>query len=120
MTHVYAELRVHRGKTEPYALTIRDGAGALINLDAKSLTLTVRRELGDVAIATKTTGAGITHRADQAGAGKGLADVLFAPADFTALPNRRQVLVYDVELVDGASEYQAVWGRLELLPVVTT
>jgi hypothetical protein len=103
-------LATYRGDNESFTITVRDAAGALVNLTGATLRFTAKYRASDLdaaAIFSKTTGAGITHAADQAGVGKGLATVALVPGDTTTLP-APLVVVWDCQLRDAAANVQTV------------
>jgi hypothetical protein len=105
-------LATYRGDNESFTVTVRDPAGAVVALTGATLRFTAKYRPSDVdadAIITKVTGAGITHDADQVGAGKGKATIAFVPSD-TATLAAPIVLVWDVQLRDAATLVQTVAG----------
>jgi hypothetical protein len=107
-----SRLATYRGDNETFSVIVRDPAGTVVALTGATLRFTAKYRASDVdddALITKTTGAGITHDADQVGAGKGKATIAFVPAD-TATLAAPLVLVWDVQLQDAATLVQTVAG----------
>lgn len=104
------KLATFRGDNESFSVTVRDPAGALIDLTGATLRFTAKYRAGDLdvdSVITKTTGSGITHAADQPGVGKGIATIALLPADTVDLA-APLVLIWDVQLRDAATLVQTV------------
>lgn len=114
------DLTIEHGATKTFALVILQG-GANLDLTGKVLRFSAKRDHAapGAPLIAKSTGAGIVHDADQPGVGKGKATLTLLPADTSALPNRRQILRWDVQVEDGANRYPALVGRIEVAPEVS-
>jgi hypothetical protein len=110
-----------RGDDKTITIAVSDAGGA-VDLTGTTLWFTAKRSLAeaDPGLFQKRTGSGITHRA-QVGADLGKADVAIAPADTAGLPAFRTTLLWDVQLVDGATGkvYTVASGTLTVDPDAT-
>jgi hypothetical protein len=103
-------LATFRGDDETFVITVLDEAGDPLALTGATLRFTAKRRATDPdadLVISKTTGAGITHDADQVGAGKGKATIALVPGDTSALTGPT-VLVWDLQLQDASTLVQTV------------
>lgn len=97
-------LSVVKGKAKNIRLTVRDRDGALVDLTGKTVRFSAKSSFSsaDPATISKSSGAGITHDANQNAGGQGLATMLLSPAD-TANVGKGS-LVVELELIQTAGE----------------
>jgi hypothetical protein len=118
-------LATGRGRGQTFLLEVTDAAGEPIDLvsNGRELRFSAKYAIGDPDPPTifKESGAGITPHADQAGAGRGLADLRLVPADTAAIGDGERAVFLDcqLELVIVAGEPEVVdTGVLGVYPVV--
>jgi hypothetical protein len=112
------DISIPHGDKRTFAIAITAGGTPLPLTGGKTLRFQAKRTHDQVtALIAKATGSGITHDPDQ-GANPGKATLALDPADTSALPNRRTILVFDVEVDDGADPFTAISGTLEIRPEV--
>jgi hypothetical protein len=118
-------LATGRGRASTYLLQVRDAEGELIDLvtNGRELRFSAKLAIGDAdpPLIYKENGAGITPAADQAGAGRGLAELRLVPADTAAIGDGERAVFLDcqLELVIVAGEPEVVdSGVLGVYPVV--
>lgn len=111
------DLSMRRGDTLRIDHTVTQG-GAALNLTGKTLRFTAKRSHADgdaAAVFTKMIGSGITVT----NAVGGLASTTISPADTSGLPALAQLLVWDLQLVDGSNVYTVETGTLLVSPDVS-
>lgn len=107
-------LQVGKGRTKAWLLTASDTTGLLdLSVNGRSLRFRVRYNESDPdpPALLKSTGAGITHDADQV-AHKGQATLQLLPADTNALTANR--LWYELDMLEGGDVYELAKGTLWL------
>lgn len=113
-----SRLRMIRGDTFSFSATVTDSNG-VVNLTGKSLIFTLKTAYSDAdvnAIAQKKSSTGGIVITD---APNGLATITLLPADTRTLGDEFQVLVWDLQLIDGSNVYTVASGRMEVTPDVT-
>lgn len=113
-----ADLSMTRGDTPTFDLTITDAAGDAVDLTDATIAFTAKRSIADSAtVFQKTVGSGVTVT----NAAGGLASVLLAAGDTTALPDRTIALHYDVEVVESdGTKTTVASGLLTVSPDVNS
>lgn len=112
-------LEAKRGDLETYTLTLKDAAGAALNLTGASLWFTVKRGISDAdaaAVFQKTIASGIVVAAPLTG----VAVITVLPADTAALGDGPLTLLYDIQvkLADGTTK-TPLSGEFRVTPDVT-
>lgn len=117
-------IRIHKGATRTFRLTVRDEDGELVNLDElgvdDDIIMTVATEEGaETATFQKSIGDGITALT-QEGDDIGKADIVIAGDDTSDIESDAYFQRYDVILLLSGEQYQLVEpSDFEILPVVT-
>lgn len=112
-----AALEMARGDSLSLNLAVTSG-GVPLTLVGKSLRFVAKRGVGDSdasAVITKTTPTGIVVT-DAPG---GLARIDLLPADTSALPALPELLVWDIQLINGSAVYTIESGTLLVKPDVS-
>ena len=112
-------LEAKRGDLETYTLTLKDAAGAALDLTGASLWFTVKRGISDAdasAVFQKTLGTGIVVAAPLTG----VAVITVLAANTAALGDAAVTLLYDVQvkLADGSTK-TPLSGEFRVTPDVT-
>lgn len=98
-----------RGDTNNYTGTVRDSAGAVVDLTGATLRFTAKLSHADgdndATTIRKTTGSGITHT----NAAQGAYRITLAPADTASLA-ATTLYVWDLQLTTGAGDVFTVDG----------
>ena len=110
------DLIIFRGNTVSLSVTVT-ASGSVYNLTGCSLTFTAKIKYTDTsAVFQKTIGNGITVTTPTSG----LVTIVISPSDTLSLSNAKQMLVYDLEAVDGSGNvYTLASGNLIVYPKVT-
>lgn len=107
------DFSMHSGDNRDLQVTIKDAAGAVVNITGAALTWALSKGNGSdgprgTALVTKTVGSGITI-VDGA---NGRADIVLVPADTEALAGD---YYHELQLVAGGSSSTVLYGTVTIL-----
>jgi hypothetical protein len=109
-----------RGDTFVIDVAITDKNG-VVDLTGKSLIFTLKSKVSDAdnaAVAQKKS-AGSAGIVISSPFNAGLATITLLPADTRGLSDNWQLLLWDLQLVDGSNIYTVATGELEVTPDIT-
>lgn len=102
-----------RGDAKSYRVTVKDEAGALVDLTGATIKAQFRKHPHSPPAITKEIGSGIVVEGAPTG---GVFRIDIAPADTTALGNWRQVYGFDVQVTKDAKPVTVARGTLTIEP----
>lgn len=101
-----------RGDAKSYRVTVKDDAGAAVDLTGATVQFAARKHPHSAAVITKSDGAGIVIE----NAAQGVFRIDLDPEDTSSLGNWRQTYGFDVQVTKAGEPITVARGKLTIEP----